>query len=131
VRAPIDHEEQLMKMIVLFRRKPELTREQFCDHYEHHHAPLALKLFPYMKEYRRNYIRQDVTHRRTEAASAAVTLAYDVITEIVFTTDADYRRMVHDMTDAVIRDQVITDELRFLDRSATVVFLTDDSASCP
>lgn len=118
-----------MKMIILFRRKAELTAEQFRDHYEYRHAPLALQLFPYMKEYRRNYIRHDVTHRRAQPESTDIKLDYDVITEVVFENHSDYERMVHDMTNPTIRDQVVTDERRFLDRSATVVFLVEESAS--
>jgi hypothetical protein len=118
-----------MKMIVLFRRKSELTPEQFREHYEQRHAPLALKLFPYIEDYRRNYIRHDQVHRRADGTPLAAGLDFDAITEITFAAKSDYDRMVRDMTDAAIREQVVTDELRFLDRSATVVFLVDEEVS--
>jgi hypothetical protein len=118
-----------MKMIVLFRRKQELTAEQFRDHYEKRHAPLAMKLFPYLKGYRRNYIRHDLKHQRAAGEITNAPLDFDAITEITFDTSADYERMVCDMADAAIRDQVVEDEKRFLDRTATVVFLVDEEIS--
>lgn len=120
-----------MKMIVLFRRKQTLTPEQFREHYETRHAPLAMRLFPYMRDYRRNYIRHDLLHRRAAPEGAGTQLDFDVITEITFDSKADYERMVRDMTDPTIRDQVVEDEKRFLDRTATVVFLVDEEVTKP
>ena len=118
-----------MKMIVMFRRRPDLTAEQFREHYETRHAPLALRLFPYIEEYRRNYIRHDLAHRRAQPEGAPATLDFDVITEIRFAGREDYDRMVRDMANPSIRDQVIEDERKFLDRTATVVFLVDEARS--
>jgi hypothetical protein len=118
-----------MKMIVMFRRKPGLSSEQFREHYEQKHAPLALTLFPYIKAYRRNYIRRDRQHQRAAAEGFDARLDYDAIIEVLFETERDYERMVFDMSDPAIRAQVVTDESRFIDRSATVVFLADEVAS--
>jgi uncharacterized protein (TIGR02118 family) len=118
-----------MKMIVLFRRKPGLTSAQFREHYEERHAPLALKLFPYLKGYRRNYIRHDLHHARAGQEVFSANLDFDAITEITFADRSDYDRMVREMADPAIREQVVTDEQRFLDRSATVVFMVDEYSS--
>lgn len=118
-----------MKMVVMFRRRQDLTAEQFREHYETRHAPLALRLFPYISEYRRNYIRHDLVHRRAQPEGAPAALNFDAITEIWFESRDDYDRMVRDMTNPAIRDQVIEDEKKFLDRSATVVFLVDEARS--
>ncbi len=118
-----------MKVIVMFRRRQDLTPEQFREHYETKHAPLALSLFPYLKEYRRNYIRHDLVHRRAQPEGAPAALDFDAITEIWFESKADYERMVRDMTNPAIRDRVIEDEKKFLDRTATVVFLVDEARS--
>jgi uncharacterized protein (TIGR02118 family) len=120
-----------MKMIVLFRRKQGLTSLQFREYYETKHAPLALQLFSYIKEYRRNYIRHDLVHHRAGGETIRAPLDFDVITEITFESKSDYDRMLHDMADPVIREQVVKDEKRFLDRSATVVFLVDEQATRP
>lgn len=122
-------QEQPMKMIVMFRRRQDLTAQQFRDYYENRHAPLALTLFPYLKGYKRNYIRHDLVHRRAQPEGAPAPLNFDAITEIVFDSKADYERMVREMTDPVIRDRVVEDEKQFLDRSATVVLMVEEAAS--
>lgn len=118
-----------MKMIVFFRRKATLTAEQFRQHYETRHAPLALSLFPYIKAYRRNYIRHDMRHQRAGGEAVNTGFGFDVITEIVFASEADYLRMKADMNEPAIREKVIEDELRFIDRSATVVLIADEEDS--
>lgn len=115
-----------MKMIVFFRRRAGLNAEQFRDYYENHHAPLAVRLFPYMKDYRRNYIRHDQRHQRAGGEAVGTNLDFDVITEISFAGVQDYQRMKDDMTNPDIRRQVVEDEQRFLDRAATVVLLVDE-----
>lgn len=117
-----------MKMIVLFRRKPGLTPEQFREYYETRHVPLALKLFPYFKDYRRNYIRRDLVHRRADGATNP-SLDFDAVMELTFASKSDYERMVREMADPKVRAQVVEDEERFLDRSATVVFMVDEERS--
>ena len=118
-----------MKMVVLFRRKQGLTPDQFRDHYEQRHAPLALKLFPYFKDYTRNYIRHDLKHQRAGGEPIDSNLDFDAIVEITFASNDDYERMRREMADPAIREQVVADEQRFLDRSATVVFLVDEERS--
>ena len=115
-----------MKMIVFFRRRAGLSPEQFRDYYENHHAPLAVRLFPYMRDYRRNYMRRDLRHQRTGGEAVGTDFDFDVITEISFACAQDYQRMKDDMANPDIRRQVVEDELRFLDRAATVVLLVDE-----
>ena len=51
----------MVKLIFLFRRKSGTTFQQFREYYEHNHVPLAVRLLPYFKSYKRNYIRHDRT----------------------------------------------------------------------
>ncbi len=48
-----------MKTIALFRRRPELTREQFRDYYETTHAPLAARHAPFTKYARSHLVSTD------------------------------------------------------------------------
>ena len=118
-----------MKMLVFFRRRSDISAEAFRDYYEGHHAPLARRLFPYIADYRRNYIRRDLQHRRASGEAINTALDFDVITEITFVQESDYQRMLTDMSDPVIQRQVIEDEERFIDRSATLVVLADEEPS--
>ena len=46
----------MVKAVVLLKRKPSLSPEQFRKHYEEVHAPLAKRLFPFITKYVRNYV---------------------------------------------------------------------------
>ena len=46
----------MLKSIVLLKRNPELSPEQFRKRYEEVHAPLGKKLFPFMRKYVRRYV---------------------------------------------------------------------------
>ena len=46
----------MVKAIALLKRKPGLSLEQFRKHYEEVHAPLAKRLFPFIRKYVRNYV---------------------------------------------------------------------------
>ncbi len=118
-------------MLAFFRRRADLSAEEFRHYYEAHHAPLALQLFPYLKGYRRNYVRRDQTHRRASGEAFASALDYDVITEITFASPRDYARMQAAMADPAIRDRVVADEQRFMDRDATVVLLVEEEPAFP
>lgn len=115
-----------MKMIMFFRRKAGMSPEEFRSYYELEHAPLAVELFPYFRDYRRNYIRHDQRHRRTTGQENDRMSDFDVITELTFNSRFDYDRMMREMQDPDIRRQVVEDELRFMDRDATVVILVDE-----
>ena len=46
----------MVKAVVLLKRNPSLSPEQFRKHYEEVHAPLAKRLFPFITKYVRNYV---------------------------------------------------------------------------
>jgi hypothetical protein len=64
---------------------------------------------PYTQAYQRNYVRH-MTHRRAQPEGPDVKLHYHAITELTFANISDYERMVRDMSDPAIRDQVVSDE---------------------
>ena len=36
----------MIKIVALIKRRPDVTLEQFCEYYEHHHAPLFHRSIP-------------------------------------------------------------------------------------
>jgi uncharacterized protein (TIGR02118 family) len=109
----------MIKTIVLIKRKPELSREEFVKHYEEVHAPLALKHLPMIKRYVRNHV---VDVAGIEGPD------FDCATELWFDTLEDAARVIEFVqSDAgqVIRD----DEQKFLDGDKTVSFLVDEKVS--
>ena len=46
----------MYKLLVLTKRKPGMSLQQFQDYYENAHARLVLRITPLMRKYRRNYL---------------------------------------------------------------------------
>jgi uncharacterized protein (TIGR02118 family) len=115
----------MKKLICLVKRKAGLTPEQFREYYENTHVPLTLKLFPFFKEYRRNYIRHDSKHAPPHFKDQPG-LDIDVITEIYFESESEYKRMLEAAADPAIQTRITQDEAQFMDRSSVVMFLVDE-----
>jgi len=80
----------MIAMILLLKRKPGMTREQFRQHYETSHVMLAKKHVGHLfHDYRRHYVGDVIAMRGEEVVVNGVEEgAYDVITKIVFRDQA-------------------------------------------
>ena len=115
-----------MKMLCMFKRRADLTHEQFRDYYETQHAVMSAKLYPFLKDYRRNFISPD--SRPTGATNMATPpgLHFDVVTEVTFHNKDDFQRMLDILDVPANRQAVIEDEEQFMDRSASLVYFVDE-----
>lgn len=101
----------MFKAMVLLKRKPGLTLQQFIDHYENNHAPLGVKYQTRMVRYIRHYL-----HPSPYPLDGTIVEAeYDVLTELWFEDKAAYDEgmalMMAPEANAVLNE----DEARFLD----------------
>jgi hypothetical protein len=114
----------MLKAVVLLKRKKELTREQFIQHYENNHVPLVRELLPTIGKYVRNYLSErSVSAGRQEAAVGSAPAPYfDVITELWFGDQGAYDRFIADLNDPSTSKRLQEDEERFLDRSIVQTF---------
>ena len=117
----------MLKVIALLTRKPGTSREAFINYYETRHVPLIWSLFPYIADYRRNYV--DLTGAIINEGTSAPD--FDSVTELWFNDRAGYDAMMaaHATTDAGPR--VAADEENFLDRSKTRFFLVEENTKRP
>jgi hypothetical protein len=118
-----------VKAIVLLKRKPGLTHEQFRHHYETVHAQLAHKYLGHLfVEYRRNYPET----REEDALQGVLSFLqspYDAITELRFPNREAFEESQRIMADPVIGKIFADDEENFMDRSEFRVFTCDEVAS--
>jgi uncharacterized protein (TIGR02118 family) len=114
-----------MKVVMLFKRKPGITFEQFREHYEKSHAPLAARLLPYFKSYTRNFVRHDMSYKSSTLGGE---VNFDVVTELTFESKEDYDRMTKALTDPAVYNQIVQDEEQFMDRSpgGRLIFFVDE-----
>ena len=97
----------MIKVIVLIKKKPEITTEQFRQHYETVHAPLIDRLLPYYASYRRNYVDGPVRGGPRE-------FEWDVFTELEFATESDYEAWQAALEQPEVLEQIRADEANFL-----------------
>ena len=109
----------MIKAIALTKRKPGLSLEEFSRHYEEVHVPLALKYFPAIKRYVRNYV---ITPPGVEGPE------FDCISEYWYGNIEEQQAAINfwqSEAGQVIRD----DEESFMDRRKTVFFLVEEKVT--
>ena len=119
VRKAGDH---VIKVIVLIKKKPELTAEQFRRHYENIHAPLIDRLLPYYATYRRNYVDGP-------ARGGPGEFNWDVFTELEFATASDYEAWQAALEQPEVLEQIRADEANFLVSRETRMWVVTPFAS--
>jgi hypothetical protein len=83
------------KVVFFFRRKDGLSREEFHDHYLHHHAPLGLRVTVTMAGYTVNLVDSESdVDAVTEVWTAALADFFDPSKS--FATDADAKTLMAD-----------------------------------
>jgi len=113
----------MFKVMALLTAKPGLPRHEFIHYYEHHHAPLIRRLFPWIVEYRRNFI--DVEGAIVFANAKLPD--FDVITELWFQNRADYDRMLTAHENPEVGGAIARDEENCFDRSKTRFFVVEEA----
>lgn len=114
------------KIVVLLRRRADLTREQFIEYYETRHVPLIHELLPGFSRYVRNYVVHSTLSTAAQLPGDTPEPYFDVITELWFDTPDDYARYRAAARDVSIGARIQADEMNFLDRSVRQKFEVDE-----
>jgi uncharacterized protein (TIGR02118 family) len=114
----VSREGAMFKIMILIKRRPDMSMDEFIDYYENHHAPLGLRVIRNMKGYTRRYL--------TPLGDGE--LPYDVATEIVFDDEADFERGMGYVNEPTNRAELTADEERLFDRS-TITFIKVEERS--
>lgn len=103
----------MIKSVVIFRRRPGMTVEDFAHHWEHRHAPLVARL-PGLRRY--------VQSQTLAAAYAKFTPACDGVAELWF----DDVQALRVLAGTPALAAVVADEAAFIDPASRLEILTDD-----
>lgn len=109
----------MIKWVLLVRRKPGITPEQFRDHYENTHAPLAMRLLPGVRRYVRNYLLP--TPHMPDPP-------YDAVTEFWFDSAQD-AQAARDWYAADTEQTLQNDEMTFMDRDTMIMYDAHEAQS--
>jgi hypothetical protein len=119
----------MVKLIFMLKRKPGLSKEQFRAHYEGSHVELAHKYIGHLlTTYRRFYPTFASLNPSDQPASGPVPFEfeYDAITEMEVADEGAVMEMQRIFNDPVINPILAEDELKFLDREATVMMVVNE-----
>lgn len=115
----------MIKNIALIQRKAGLSQADFIQYYETQHAPLILKLFPMISDYRRNYISLEGAYIFPDAGP----VDFHSITEIRFNNAEDHAAFTEKAARPDIAKMIADDESNFLVSRATRMFIVDERQS--
>ena len=100
----------MFKLVMLLRKRPDITREQFIDHYDNRHVPLMHSLQAKgAAVHRRNFVVPPEAGSRPE---------YDAIVEIFYEDLATAQGAASAIADPEVRRQMLEDEDRFIERGS-------------
>ena len=108
----------MIKLIVMLKKRRDISVQDFVRHYEQIHAPLGLGLMPSVVRYTRKYLES-----RGSKASYSVDDAFDVVTEVWFSSRDDYENSMDAIRTSAGAAQLIEDEHKIFDREATRYYL--------
>jgi len=115
------NDKKYWKILLLMKRKPDISVEAFRDYYENNHVPLCA---PYMSGIAR-YVRRYLDPQPHAESGTNEELPYDVVTEMWFDNEENYKQTLDYITTSVMPDEVVQDEMKFFHRPtmriATVV----------
>jgi uncharacterized protein (TIGR02118 family) len=112
----------MFKVLCLLKKKIGLSNAEFVDHYENHHLPLALKLFPQILQHQRNYLVETALTQDTTAQA----LPFDVVSHLWFANRAAFEDVLACAQRPEIAQVIGDDEARFMDRSQTRLIVVDE-----
>jgi hypothetical protein len=115
----------MYKVMFLLKRKPHLTHEQFREHFERSHAPMAQKYCGHLfAEYRRNYMNEVFCggdSRQEDSGYGPKEWNWDLLSEWTLPDEAAFNEIIRIMESPGIKAEFQEDEDRFIDRAATVM----------
>ena len=106
----------MLKTIALIKRRDDVSREAFREHYENVHAPLALGFIRSMSRYLRNHVAEEI---------GGGDPGFDCATEFWYPGGAEVRA-VFELLDGPRGEAIRRDELTFMDKPRNTFFAVEE-----
>lgn len=103
----------MFKQICFFRKRPDMTMDEFMDYYENEHSQLAKKagLKPALPNAQR-YVRRYLKPEKNPVTGQVIDPGYDCLMEIWWNSREDYERSFAIISDPERLPAVMADEAR-------------------
>jgi hypothetical protein len=113
----------MIKMVFMLKRRPGMSRADFIQYYESHHARLGEKYVPNAVRYVRRFL-DPVPGPWSKPADE-----FDVMTELWFANKQEADRAMAHLSEPKIHDEIAADEERLFDRTRSQVYLITEHES--
>jgi hypothetical protein len=113
----------MFKQVALLKRHPSMTKSEFIQYYESHHAKIGEK---YLKGRADRYLRRYLFPIVDPVYGVEGEPEYDVLMEIWFADEATYRKTLASLTTPEATAEIVADELRLFDRSKNRFFTIEE-----
>jgi len=117
----------MIKCIILFKRKPGLSREEFLKHWKETHAKVCVEN-PFFQKYNRKYVQnypiQAGGLTLMQGPKSAEADRYDGIVEVWMDSIEDLQRMLKDPDP--FQNAIREDENKFVDTSDYLFFVVEE-----
>jgi hypothetical protein len=111
----------MLKILAFLTKREGIETQAFIDYYENHHVPLLCGLAPTPIVYKRNYLTRGDEFNKDDGM-----IDFDVVTELVFPDRAAYLAWTAQLSKPGSGEQIVADELKFLDRSRTRAYVIEE-----
>ncbi len=111
----------MISLIVAARRRSDLTRAQFVDHWINRHAPLVLSVPEFARYLKRYSLHPLASDEEGDSVVLGIAADYDGVGELWFESE---EAMVAAFNEPRYLEIIRVDEDRFLDRDACLSFVT-------
>ena len=117
----------MVKIIMLIKRRPDLTREEFMDYYDNKHVPLMHKILSRGAAiHRRNFVIPNVADiGAADNIDSSAANEYDVICEVFYEDRETAESVMRDFEDPEIRRLCEEDEAKFQLRGSIKRYIVD------
>lgn len=107
----------MFKTVMLLKRRPGLSMDEFMAYYENHHTQIGEK---YLAGYASHYMRRYVTPFANPVTGEMTEAPYDVITETWYPDEAAFAAAMAIVSQPGPMAEIAADEENFLDRPRNV-----------
>ena len=112
----------MLKQVVLLKRRPGMTLEEFKEYYETRHSLLGRKYMPLALRYFRRYVKPEPN----PVTGKIVELDFDVITEIWWESREDYESTMRDLGQGEVNAIFREDEKNVFASHDNAVFTVEE-----
>jgi len=119
----------MLKQICFFRKRPDMTREQFMDYYENQHTQLAKKIGKPGIPNALRYVRRYLTPVKNPVTGEIHDPGYDCIMEIWWKSREDFENSQRLISDPKRLPHTLEDEKKLFASHANPICLVEEHDS--